>query len=258
MKIKEKSKITNILKIIVFTLILLILMLGFNTRANAKEFFTENVPLSSGRGIAWTDIVKKAYCSRKGYPTERYMDCSKRYIADLLGTGKRLSNYYTFGAVRSTKDNSVWDDTFTAATYDWYGNATTADIYGPFYKSSEFAARVSEFLADLSTIAHSWTGTSKYTPTSNGTVYSNDGNVAGLWYDGNNFAYDRVHDPSIGLPSKYWDGQPPLYSVDYQPKETLSGGSVQAATYIGTCADGNVSDTAKQEGLWGLGRKICV
>ena len=100
MERKEKYKISNILKILVFTFILLILTLGLNNNVNAKELFSDTV--------LWNGIphnvsgLPKLWCSDHGKYVEAYMDCSP-IIRTLQGSGSELDDFTSVGGDRVDK-----------------------------------------------------------------------------------------------------------------------------------------------------------
>ena len=173
MEIKQKSKITNMFKIIVFTLILLILMLGFSTNAKAVELFSESVPLSF-HGVPRKEIGPLVYCSKKGYGTEVYIDCSYNGFAYLLGSGQHRYSFFGFGAVRHTDTYTILgEDPITRTTYDWSGGPmyyNLAEEYRQIWNSNQFRNSVSKFVSKYLNYVNGL-GSNLYSTYVNGTNY---------------------------------------------------------------------------------------
>lgn len=213
MEVKQKSKVTNILKIIVFTLILLILTLGANTKTNAAELFWEDIPLSFHGIPRYNDIGPLVFCSKKGYGTEVYIDCSKK-IAALLGSGTITPYYKGFGGRRSTETYTILgEDPITKAVYSWGGTYEITEKYGPIYNSDEFRDDVGEFLKEYRNRTSALgdllitTGVYGLDWSTSKAYHESTGRKPGLNYETENldgmFDYERVHDEAIGLPLYY-------------------------------------------------------
>ena len=271
MEIKQKSKITNIFKIIVFTLILLILILGFSTKANAAELFSEDIPKMWYNIPRYGNIGPLVFCSEKGAGTAVYMDCSYDNFAFLLGSARYLKQFKGFGASRESGTYTVLnEDPIPRMTYNWnsgLGRWELAEKYGPIYSSYNFKNEVSSFLTKYNATI-SALGDYFISSVVNGknyaselTYYENPGKSLGLDYDlegDARFDWDRVHDSSIGLPMINGEGspRPPLYSMQFDASESIPASQAQAALYINsnpaTSDDVSADDYTKQKALWGL------
>ncbi len=263
MKIKENLKITNVLKIIVFTLILLILSLGVNTKANAAELFVEDVPLSFHGIPRYGDIGPLVFCSKKGYGTEVYIDCSKTFAA-LLGSGTHEYSYSGFGAIRTSETYTILgEDPITKVNYNWSGYSWhMAEYFGPIWLSSMFRSEVADFISDYNSVTSALgddlisTVVGGYNYSTTEPYFNNPGGTSGLDYMMGNptgeFDYERVWDPSIGLPvfNGYDSARPPLYSLQFDQSTSFDASQVQAALYIETAPQAD--DETKQRALWGL------
>lgn len=159
MEKKEKFKISNILKILVFTLILLILVLSINGHVRATTELLYDDVGNLWHGIPHNGMVdgKTLWCSDKGHMVAAYMDCP-HLIADLLGSGTVSSYFLSVGGDRTAKTFTMFDESDTKDVWEWkdyLGDlGLLAEKYTPIYKSASFEGRINDFLSYLEDLSN--------------------------------------------------------------------------------------------------------